>query len=232
MSQTSTEIQDHHPLIQIQLNAADLMGVAGVGLSLLCAALVKRMRDMTRQMRELKQPALLLPKEMQRAKELLSQLAILSGADRAVLGLYHNGHLDSAGFHLSKLQILAVYCKPGVAFLPEGGRTIPIDSVPELRRLWSSPDGIMTASIKDEQLSSGCRTYMEIRDIKCLRNITLMAGTQVEVGIVGLHFCQNLCPEHTHINTVEFQSVIEEISKLATLRSTHPSALGAIHLQR
>lgn len=233
MSQTSrTETPVHHPLIEVQLQATDLMGVVGVGLSLLCAALFRKIVHLGKQVKELAQPSLLLPKEMARAKELLSQIAILSGADRALLGLYHNGHLDTNGFHLSKLQILAAYYKPGIDPVPENLRIIPIDSVPELRKLWATPDGIMTASIDDDLISTGCKAYMEIRNIKCLRNITLTVGSQIEVGIVGLHYCRAVCPEHNQINTPEFRSVIDELTKLATLRSTHPSALGAIHLQR
>lgn len=231
-SNSTTSQPPDHPVIAISLDATDLVGALGVGVSVFAAYLLRRLRKVGAQLRELSKPSLLPPKEMARARELLAQLALISGADRVLLGLYHNGHLDSSGFHLSKLQVIAGYFSPGVSQVGEYLRTIPVSEVFELRHLWSSNTGIHSFDITDENLSTGCKTYMEVREIKCLRNITLMAGTQVEVGVIGLHYCRNACPCESTVNDPAFQAVIKELSKLATLRNTRPSALGELHLQR
>lgn len=220
-----------HPAVSIELNATDLVGAAGVMASLVAAALFKRLRTMGRQLREASRPSLLLPRDLVRSRELLAQLAVLTEADRALLGLFHNGSLSETGYHLSKLQIVSGYFGPGIEPVSEYLRVIPVTAIVELRMLWASSDGRMTASIDDPGLLPGCRSYLELRGIHCLRNIVLKAGEQVEVGVIGLHYCRKACPTEAVLDSEPVQRVVAELSRLATLRSTHPSALGVMHLQ-
>lgn len=219
-----------HPAVSIELNATDLVGAAGVMASLVAAALFKRLRTMGRQMQDLARPALLLPRDLVRARELLAQLAILTNSDRVLLGLYHNGLIDSSGFHLSRLQILAGYFQPGTENVSEYLRVVPVSAVPELRSLWASPNGMVMVRADDPALSTGCRTYLDLRSIRILVNITLRAG-DTDVGVLGCHYTRGQEPRDGVFESDEVKQVLRELSRLATLRSTHQSTIGVTHLQ-
>ena len=219
--QTQTTAPAPSP-IQIQLSVTDVV----TGLSLLASSVsVFLWRRAIATLRNLhdQAPERLLPRERNQAQLLLAQLALLYGADRASLGLFHNGTLDLSGFHLQRLTVAASYTKPGIAPLPEIGRAVPLAGVPELATLWESPDGTQTLGM-DETQPPGCREYLRRRSITCLQNRLLLAG-QVAVAIVSLHWCNQECSAIANAPiSPQAQQLFDELQTICAAVSMHPVA--------
>jgi hypothetical protein len=229
----AAQTQQQQPVVSIQLDATDVIGAAGVLASLVAAALFRRLRAMGKQLKAFQRPNLFLPRDLSRINQLLSQLAILTGAQRCVLGVFHNGVLSPEGWHLSRLQCVAAYLAPGTEPISELYRIVPVEHIPELHSLFLSPDGVVKVNAQDPSLSTGCRMYLETRSIACLRNILLKAGA-VETGVVSLHHVGKLdrCPADEVFETEQVRMVLKELERLTLLKNKHPTMIINSQYQR
>ena len=229
----ATQQPPAQPLVNVQLDATDLFGAAGVILAAMIGVLLQKLRAAARQLQAFQRPNLFLPRDLARVNQLLSQLAILTGAQRVILGVFHNGVLSAEGWHLSRLQCVAAYLSPGTEPISELYRIIPIEHIPELHALFLSANGMVSVDSKDPKLSPGCRMYLETRGIGCLRNILLKAGT-VETGLVAFHYVGEVphCPTDELFLTEPVLPVLKELERLTLLKNKHPSVLGFNQYQR
>lgn len=219
-----TQAQPPAPVqpIQIQFALTDVIAGFSVLISSASVVLWRRAIKALHSMQD-KAPERLLPRERNQAQLLLAQLALLYGADRASLGLFHNGTLDATGFHLQRLTISASYVKPGIAPLPEFGRAVPLVGVPELAELWQCPDGVQTLGIEGDH-PPGCREYLRKRSITCLQNRLLMAG-QVAVAVVSMHWCNQGCSSIANAPlTPQAKQLFDELQAICAGVSMHPLA--------
>ena len=220
--QTQTAVPVSPAPVRIELALTDVVAGLSVLVSSVSVVLWRRAIATIRNLHD-QAPERLLPRERNQAQLLLAQLALLYGADRASLGLFHNGTLDLSGFHLQRLTVAASYTKPGIAPLPEIGRAVPLAGVPELADLWQAEGGVQTLGF-DETQPPGCREYLRRRGITCLQNRLLLAG-QVAVAIVSLHWCNQDCSAIANAPlTPQAQQLFDELQTICAGVSLHPIA--------
>jgi hypothetical protein len=186
--------------------AAELTGLATTALTI---GLTVAIAHLNRQLKKIGQQGG-VRREHRRALDLLAQLAVLSGADRVVLGILHNGAVGLRGMEFHKLHILYAYEAPGVGPLPELGKDVPVQKIAELQNLLASPDG--TYNIVAEDAKNGCRQYLSKRGISCIHNKLITLGT-VPIGILSKHYCHS-DPIPT-LDTEQESALISELRQIA-----------------
>ncbi len=178
--------QPVNPIVTIDIYLSLAVSIGAAGVSTLA---IKNTIALARQFQQGKIKSLLPNRETQRVRDLLAQAAVLAKADRVTLGIFHNGHLSSRGYHMEYLAIAYAYERPGIASLPELHRDVPISEIQrELRGIWQSPRQqvlLLADDIGDE--SADCRMYLERRALKAIRLHLLTSGS-TEVGILGFHY--------------------------------------------
>ncbi|WP_152034126.1 hypothetical protein [Synechococcus elongatus] len=148
---------------------------------------------------------------------MLAQAAILTGADRVVLGVFHNGSISFDGLHFSHLAIPFCYEHPSMPLLPEFLRDIPVSSIMrELEAIWKTPNNEFLARVDD--CDSPCRYYLETRGVKQI--VFRSKGLKsVDVLILGYHWT-----ETHHWREQEREAIApieEEIVQIVRLAATH-----------
>jgi hypothetical protein len=125
-------------------------------------------------------------KEERRLQTLIAQIGGVTRASRVVLCGFHNGALDSDGYHLQKISTLSAYVREGCS-----GMTKPINNLPltkiavELEQMMKAGDWV-TVSYR-EDLPGPCRDHLLRNDIAHMSNRLIKAGN-VPIGILSLHY--------------------------------------------
>ena len=160
---------------------------------------------------------ILPPRERRRIQDLLAQAAVLTGADRVVLGVFHNGSISFDGLHFTHLAIPFCYEHPSMAALPEFLRDIPVSSIMrELEAIWKNPGNEFIARASES--TDSCRYYLETRGIEQL--VFRSKGFKgFDVVIMGYHWVDSAPwteKEREAVNRIE-----EEIIQIVRLGGTH-----------
>ncbi|WP_338442371.1 hypothetical protein VZG28_05200 [Synechococcus elongatus IITB4] len=171
---------------------------------------------------------ILPPRERRRVQDLLAQMAVLIGADRVVLGIFHNGSISFDGLHFSHLAIPFCYEHPSMPLLPELMRDIPVGSVMrELEAIWKTPDNEFVA--RADEVESPCRYYLETRGIKQL--VFRSRGLKgVDVLIFGYHWAEDhdwVEGDRNALVPIE-DEIIQIVRLAATHRLLNPARRAAI----
>lgn len=186
MQQQTEQPPSQQPSQQPLIDPAVMVELSGLLTTAVSVGLAVAIAHLNRQLKKIGQHQGPRREHNRRALDLLAQLAVLSGADRVVLGILHNGSIGLRGMEFHKLHILYAYEALGVSPLPELGKDIPVQTIMELRNLLDSPDG--TYEIFAENAQNGCKQYLDSRGISCIRNELLSIGG-VPIGILSKHYC-------------------------------------------
>lgn len=134
---------------------------------------------------------ILPPSEIERVKDILAQISILTDADRVTLGVFHNGVIGAKGAQYDKVAILAGYCSPGVMPLPELDKDVKAENLMEdLSLLWNK-EGNKFIFLSRKDAPDSCSLYMSRRDISHLYNMILSVGN-IEIAVLSLHWCSSV----------------------------------------
>ena len=169
--------------IDIYLSIALSLGAAGVS-GLAIKRVSQLMKSLNRSIDKF-----LPPREQQRVRDLLAQLAILAKADRVVLGIFFDGAMTSKGYHFEKLAVPIAYARPNMPLLPELGKEVPVENVSrELDSLWASlvHEVVITKECAGTECAD-CALYLERRNLEAIRLHLLHKGA-TELGILGFHY--------------------------------------------
>jgi hypothetical protein len=124
--------------------------------------------------------------EQQRITEALAQIAVLTGATRVTLGVFHNGSIDSSGFHLQRLSTIGVYASTGVVPTGTWIKDMPIAKImPEMEPLLRETGWIRAS--RGDVLADRCRDYLERNDIEVMCNRLVRVGN-LPIGVLSLKY--------------------------------------------
>jgi hypothetical protein len=126
--------------------------------------------------------------EERRINILLAQIGLLTGATRVILAAFHNGDIDSSGYHLIKLSTTNSYTAPG--HLP---MTVPIRDLP-IRRIQTELAELLAPGAADwvsieyhDDLPAPCRDHLRRNNIDKMYNRLVRIGT-LPIGLLSLQF--------------------------------------------
>ena len=183
---------------------------ASAGILWITRGLSSKLKDLAKKV-EVEEEELLIPQEeLERVKEILAQISILTEADRVTLGVFHNGVIGATGAHYDKLAVLAGYCQPGVLPLPELYKDIEANTL--MNDLTPLFENSVDLEITRETAPRSCGLYMSRRDIHKLHNRLLKVGN-LEIGVLSIHWCSPViqaCNQHDN----KIKSLMEEITSI------------------
>lgn len=208
--------------IDIYLSLAVSIGAAGVS-----ALAIKNTVKLAKQFQQGRINSMLPARETQRVRDLLAQAAVIAKSDRVTLGVFHNGHLSSRGYHMEHLAIAYAYERPGMASLPELHRDVPISEIQrELRGIWQSPrQQVMLKADDIGPDSAECALYLERRALKAIRLHLLTSGS-TEVAILGFHY-QDDPPDWNDANDPTIRRIELELTEIIRRASLQRPIWGA-----
>lgn len=171
------------------------------------------------------------PVEEERAlNDLLAQIALLAGANRVLLCAFHNGHISSGGYSLTKLSVVNSYLADGT-----GPMASPIRDMP-LGRVMSEVEGMLAAHTAGrrwvfthdgDHLTEPCRDHLRRNDIVMMYNRLVLVGN-LPIGILSIQYCV-AGTAHDHLENEPQARLIEhlyhKIAEIMRRRVIHPSPI-------
>lgn len=126
--------------------------------------------------------------EERRINIILAQIGLLTGATRVILAAFHNGDIDSTGYHLIKLSTTNTYTAPGYLPMATPIRDLPIRRIQtELGELLA-PGAPNWVSIEyKDSLPEACRDHLRRNNIDKMYNRLVLLGT-LPIGLLSLQF--------------------------------------------
>lgn len=208
--------------IDIYLSLAFSIGAAGVS-----TLAIKKTIALAKQLQQSRIFSMLPVRETRRVQDLLAQSACLTRSDRAVLGIFHNGHLSSRGYHMENLAIAYAYESPGIASLPEFRRDIPVSEIMrEMQRLWTEPTRqVLVDAQKLGEDNTDCALYLERRGLRATR-LHLLSSGSTEVAILGFHY-QDEPAEITPENMLAIRKIEAELTEIVRRASLQRPIWGS-----
>lgn len=153
--------------------------------------------------------------ETRRINELLAQIAVVSEADKVVLWTFHNGDINSVGYHYAKASVTNGWWRPGIDKRSENYRNVPIGVLyGELRQLFENPDTAQLICTDDAQ-GTGCLSYLNKVQIDSMVNRLVRIGN-LPLGVVSVQYVGENSKEIAIQNNIASLERSKLISKLIT----------------
>jgi hypothetical protein len=216
----------------INLNVStDLILVGGVLLWALCNKLIwpvikKRVNNVFTPIEEEKKLA-----------NILAQIGIITSASRVILAAFHNGALDSTGYHLQELSTVNSYTSPGNSPMNYPIRNLPIGRIMfEIEEMIKEDDWVCVSY--HENLPQQCRDHLLKNDLKRMCNRLVKVGN-LPIGILSVQYTKTGLPDcsdkdfcASQIIAKEHESLMEELyMQIATImrrRIVYPSPVHTV----
>lgn len=213
---------DHLISIDIYLSLALSIGATGVS-----ALAIKKATNAIKALSNRGKIDLLPARETRRVQDLLAQAAVLTRADRVTLGVFHNGHLSSRGYHMDYLMVAYQFERPAMPLLPEFNRDIPVsDILRELEGLWQSPTKQVLFAKEDlAETDLDCLSYLDRRGLEAVR-FHLLTNANTEIGIVSYQYADWECDAWDSVDTVTLRKIEIELTDLCRRSSLQKTAWG------
>jgi hypothetical protein len=166
--------------------------------------------------------------EERRLNILLAQIGLLTGATRVILAAFHNGDIDSHGYHLTKISATNSYTAPGHLPMDNPVRDLPIS------RIQAELDGLLAIDAADwvvveysENLPAPCRDHLRRNNIDVMYNRLVRVGT-LPIGLLSLQFDPGdtrkpPLKDEPYIQVLE--TLFEDIASVMRGRVVHPGPL-------
>lgn len=129
---------------------------------------------------------LVSPDEERRLSTILAQIAVVTGADRVVLAAFHNGSLDSEGYHLQRISTINTYVKPGYPPMAKKIQNLPLEKITKELEMLTHHDG-WNAILFSEDFPEACKEHMRSNHMKEMWNRPINVG-YLPIGILSLQF--------------------------------------------
>lgn len=169
------------------------------------------------------------PIEEERAlNNILAQIGVITNATRIVLGAFHNGDIDTAGYHLTKLSTINSYTAPGKLPMVVPIRDLPVGRIMfELEELLN-PEGDCWSVVEySDDLPQPCRDHLRRNGIHRMFNRIIKVG-QLPIGILSLQYDESErrrppIREEPYVKLLE--ELYEQIAHIMRRRIIHPGPL-------
>lgn len=167
--------------------------------------------------------------EERKLNGVLAQIGIITGASRVVLAAFHNGALDSEGYHLQKLSTVNTYTAPNHMPMTYPIRDLPIGRIMfEIEEMMKTPDWVVTRYSDD--LPQPCKDHLLKNSIYKMANKLIRVGN-LPIGILSLQYEDE---RHLYESVVLDQhkdlmdDLYNQISVIMRRRIVHPSPVHRI----
>lgn len=149
--------------------------------------------------------------EERRLNTILAQIGVVTGASRVVLAAFHNGALDSDGYHLQKLSTINTYVKDGCSPMAVTIKNLPISKISyEIEEMLRVADW---HEIKyHEDLPENCKAHMQRNSMACMHNRIIRVGN-LPIGIISLQYNKDYHPidEGSRISRTAYEGLLEDL---------------------
>lgn len=174
--------------------------------------------------------------EERRLTNILAQIGIVTKASRVVLAAFHNGSLDTSGYHLQKLSTVNCYTAPSNIPMSYPIRDLPIGRIMfEIEEMLKVDDWVCVSYAED--LPQPCKDHLLKNDIQRMCNRLVKVGN-LPIGILSLQYSRNhkfdddfVCCQDKIIRP-EYETLMNdlylEISTIMRRRVIHPSPIHKV----
>lgn len=166
--------------------------------------------------------------EERKLTNILAQIGIITGASRVVLAAFHNGALDSDGYHLQKLSTVNTYTAPGKLPMANPIKDLPIGRIMfEIEDMLKAGDKGWVVTRYADSLPQPCKDHLLKNNIYKMANRLVRVGN-LPIGILSLqyedekHSFETLVEDH-HESLMN--DLYTQISVIMRRRIIHPSPL-------
>lgn len=166
--------------------------------------------------------------EERRLNNLLAQIGVITHASRVVLAAFHNGAIDSCGYHLTKLSTINSYTAPGRPPMAVPIRDLPVGRIMyELEELLSTESGDWCYVEYRDDLPAPCRDHLLRNSIDSMYNRLVRVGN-LPIGILSLQYDdverrKPLLREEPHNQLLE--QLYDEVASIMRRRIVHPGPI-------
>lgn len=166
--------------------------------------------------------------EERRLNNLLAQVGVITQASRVVLTAFHNGEIDNAGYHLTKLSTINTYTASGSLPMAVPIRDLPVGRIMfEIEQLLDLKDEIWSRTEYTEDLPQPCKDHLLKNNISVMYNRLVYVG-KLPIGILSIQFDRGerrwpsmSDPQHANL----LNDLYNEISSIMRRRIIHPGPL-------
>lgn len=176
------------------------------------------------------------PIEEERAlNNILAQIGVITNASRVVLAAFHNGAIDSGGYHLTKLSTINSYTAPN--HLP---MAIPIRDLPVGRIMFELEALLGTQGAENwliteynDSLPQPCKDHLKKNNIQRMYNRLIRVGN-LPIGILSLQYDETE-RRVSFINEPSNAKILEDlymqISQIMRRRIVHPGPIRRLWMR-
>jgi len=170
--------------------------------------------------------------EERRLTSILAQIGAITLARRVVLCAFHNGAIESGGYHLTKISTINTYTAPGAIPMRVPIRDLPIGRImQELEDLLEAPRGAPWVTVDySDDLPEPCKDHLQRNDIGSMTNRIILVGN-LPIGILSIqyglddkrncHGCKQTCDDLV-------EPYYDEISQVMRRRVISPGLIKRI----
>lgn len=164
--------------------------------------------------------------EERRLSCILSQIGAVTRASRVILTAFHNGQIDSHGYHLTKISTVNAYTAPGAIPMAKPIRDLPLGRIIyELEELMKTNELQYTITQYREDLPQACKDHLTENKIGRMYNRLIRVGN-LPIGILSVQYHENTDMDSLILGEpycVLLDALYQEISAVMRRRVIHPS---------
>lgn len=159
---------------------------------------------------------------------LLAQVGVVTNASRVVLAAFHNGAIDSCGYHLTKLSTINSYTAPGRLPMAVPIRDLPVGRIMmELEAMLDPAGDCWSVTEYRDSLPAPCRDHLRKNNIHRMYNRLVRVGN-LPIGILSLQYDESerrQPPVTTEPHSLLLEDLYGEIAVIMRRRIIHPGPL-------
>lgn len=164
----------------------------------------------------------------------LAQIGLITNASRVVLGAFHNGAIDNAGYHLTKLSTINSYTAPGRLPMAVPIRDLPVGRIMlELEQMLDDKKGPWSVVEYRDDLPDPCRDHLKRNGIERMYNRLIRVG-RLPIGILSLQYDKSerrKAPVRDDPHAMLLEELYEQIAHIMRRRIIHPGPLRMLWMR-
>lgn len=172
--------------------------------------------------------------EERKLNNLLAQVGVITNASRVVLAAFHNGAIDSAGYHLTKLSTINSYTAPGRLPMTVPIRDLPVGRIMvELEMLLDPAADCWCVTEYREDLPAPCLDHLLRNGIHRMYNRLVRVGN-LPIGILSLQYdsSERRCPPlSSEPHARQLEDLYSEVAVIMRRRIIHPGLIRRLWMR-
>lgn len=166
------------------------------------------------------------PIEEQRSlNNILAQIGVITSSSRVILAAFHNGAINTLGYHLTKISTINTYTAPGRTPMSHPIKDLPIGRIMyELEDLLRNDTKVWSSIQYSDDLPEACKDHLTRNNIDRMYNRLVRIGN-LPIGIISLQYDATEMESPplqggTHASILE--DLCDQISTIMRRRIVHP----------